>query len=159
MIITEPEYIGGSKTFRTSLAKLYKAHRNCGVVIGIRTEASHSDFAVVQNFCAIELSLPLIPVSDLNQVPQLVFQLVQTGPGKKVNPFKFGLPKDKQTGSVDRDLIQTVQTVPGVGEQKARILLEQIPSLQKIAQADQDQLTKVIGPNSAKVVLDFFHKK
>ena len=64
--------------------------------------------------------------------------LLQTEPGrKKVNPFKFGLPKDQQVSSTDKNLIKILESVPGLGEKKSRHLLEHLPSLQQIVQADQ----------------------
>ena len=45
-------------------------------MICVRTEAAISDFAEVQSFCVIELGLPLIPIADLDQIPQLLTQLI-----------------------------------------------------------------------------------
>jgi len=100
----------------------------------------------------------LIPVGNLDQIPQLVTQLILTEPGrKKVNPFKFGLPKDQQVSSTDKNLVKVLQTVPGLGDKKTRLLLEHLPSLQLIVQADQDKLKKILGPGSANAVWSFFH--
>ena len=79
LIITETDYIGGCKLFKQTLAKFFKAHKASSIVICIRTEASSEDFALVQNFCVIELGLPLIPLNDLNQLPQLIGQILQVG--------------------------------------------------------------------------------
>ena len=69
---------------------------------------------------------------------QTVTFLLQTEPGrKKVNPFKFGLPKDQQVSSTDKNLIKILESVPGLGDKKSRHLLEHLPSLQQIVQADQ----------------------
>jgi len=157
-IITEADYIGDCKSFKLSLAKFYKSYKNSAIVICVRTEASITDFGAVQTFCVIELGLPLIPVGNLDQIPQLVTQLILTEPGrKKVNPFKFGLPKDQQVSSTDKNLIKILQTVPGLGDKKARLLLEHLPSLQLIVKADQDKLKKILGAGSANAVWSFFH--
>ena len=64
--------------------------------------------------------------------------IFKTEPGrKKVNPFKFGLPKDQQVSSTDKNLIKILESVPGLGDKKSRHLLEHLPSLQQIVQADQ----------------------
>jgi len=158
-VITEADYIGDCKSFRLSLAKFYKSYRKFStVVICVRTEAAISDFAEVQSFCVIELGLPLIPIADLDQIPQLLTQLILTEPGrKKVNPFKFGLPKDQQVSSTDKNLIKILESVPGLGDKKSRHLLEHLPSLQQIVQADQDKLKKILGPGPANAVWSFFH--
>ena len=57
-----------------------------------------------------------------------------------MNPFKFGLPKDQQVSSTDKNLIKILQTVPGLGDKKARLLLEHLPSLQLIVKADQGKI-------------------
>ena len=75
-IITEADYIGDCKSFKLSLAKFYKSYKNSAIVICVRTEASITDFGAVQTFCVIELGLPLIPVGNLDQIPQLVTQLI-----------------------------------------------------------------------------------
>lgn len=158
-VITEADYIGDCKSFRLSLAKFYKSYRKFStVVICVRTEAAISDFAEVQSFCVIELGLPLIPIADLDQIPQLLTQLILTEPGrKKVNPFKFGLPKDQQVSSTDKNLIKILESVPGLGDKKSRHLLEHLPSLQQIVQADQEKLKKIIGQGPANAVWSFFH--
>jgi len=158
-LITEADYIGDCKSFKLSLAKFYKSYKNfTAVVVCVRTEASITDFGPVQTFCVIELGLPLIPVNTLDQIPQLVIQLTLTEPArKKVNPFKFGLPKGHQVPSTDQNLIKILQTVPGLGDKKARLLLENLPSLQLIIKADQDKLKKILGPGSANAVWNFFH--
>ena len=65
------------------------------------------------------------------------FHRLDTLTKKKVNPFKFGLPKDQQVSSTDKNLIKILESVPGLGEKKSRHLLEHLPSLQQIVQADQ----------------------
>ena len=76
---------------------------------------------------------------------------------KKVNPFKFGLPKTSLISSTEKDLLKILHTVPALGDAKARLLLEKLPTLQEIATAEQVKLAKIIGKGPANAVFDFFH--
>lgn len=156
LILTEADYIGNCKAYKVALARFYKNHKNSSpIVICLRSEASAPDFSLVQNFCVIELGLPVIPISDLKQVPQVISQVISTN--SKVNPFKFGLPKEKNLNNFDKDLVKLVQTIPGLGDKKARTLLEKLPSLNQIAQAEQSQLSNIVGLASARAVRSYFH--
>jgi len=158
-LVSEADYIGDCKSFKRFVAKFYKSYKNSPVVIiCIRSEAVLSDYSAVQTFCVVELGLPLIPIDNLDQIPQLLTQLILTEPGrKKVNPFKFGLPKDQQVSSTDKNLIKILQKVPGLGDKKSRHLLEHLPSFQLIVQADQEKLKTILGPGSANAVWNYFH--
>ena len=158
----EADYIGGNRAYRRRLVKFYKACKNLkNTVIVVRTDLTSSDFGAVQNFSVLELDLPVIPISDLvGQLPQLLLQLIQTEPNrKKVNPFKFGLPKNS-TGvpQVDKDLILTLQTVQGLGDKKARALLNNFANIKEIAEASETDLAQIVGSGSARAVYHFFKK-
>ena len=53
----------------------------------------------------MQVGLVLIPVADLEKLPQLLLQLYLTEKGGKnrTNPFKFGA--EKKTASVDKQLV------------------------------------------------------
>ena len=161
LILTEADYIGGNKAYKQRLAKFYKVHKTLKcTVICVRTELSSKDFFGVQNFTVIELGLSIIPISDLEgQLPQLLYQLIATEPvKKKVNPFKFGLAKKTGVSLEDRDLVRSLQKVPGLGDKKARTILNNFPSIKEIAEAKEEDLAKVVGPASARSVYHFFKK-
>ena len=58
-----------------------------------------------------QVGLVLIPVADLDKLPQLLLQLYLTEKGGKnrTNPFKFGA--EKKTASVDKQLVMMVSLV------------------------------------------------
>lgn len=161
LIIHETDYVGGCKDFKKKLAKFFKCYKTKqSIVICQRTEVTATEFVLVETFCVIDLGLPIIPVKNLDQIPQIIQQLIQTGPtGKKVNPFIFGLPKSKQSGPnlADKELIQILQEIPGLGGKKINLILEHYSSLYEIAEADQIKLGQVIGKGSASAVWNYFN--
>ena len=138
-------------------------------VICARSNLSANDFVDVQTFCVIELGLPLIPISeDLHlHLPQVVISLFETSnPTKRrKNPFKFGVPISKKDskkvnsnnyGSADKQILRTLQAIPGVGEKKGKLLLDNFGSIYQIADQSGEDLAKVIGVSSASAVHNFF---
>jgi len=140
------------------LAKLFFSAKSHQVaVICQRTELSAKDYLAVQELAVIELGLALIPVSDQSHLPQLIAQF--SAVNKKPNPFKFGSQSSVECPSravPSRQLIDTLTTIPGVGERGARILLEEFKTLQRISQASEAELSKAAGSGVAKSVHQHF---
>jgi hypothetical protein len=183
LYLTESDYAADSNgRYKQKLAKLYTAvnkeskggKRKSGgggggggggsaqaVVICQRTEASVKDFLEVQNVASLELSLAVLPVADQKQLPQLLAELYSAsfGAAAKKNPFKLGRQlkiESPSTGS-HAQILKTLLTVPGLGENGARTLLQNFGSIQAIACAKESDLSLAIGYSSAKAVHGYFN--
>ena len=138
------------------------------VVICTRSIDSVRDFNNVQNFCVIELGLPFIPIGEnINRhISQVILQLINvSNPSKRrKNPFKFGtLPQNKKdhkkaniVETADQQICKTIQTIPGMGEKKARLLIQKFGSLYDISNQPAETLAKVVGVATANSTYNFF---
>jgi len=118
----------------------------------------------VQELACIELSLPLVPVADQKQLPQLLGQLYAAsfGAAAKKNPFKLGRASSggaaALSASTHAKVITTLLTIPGLGESKARTLLRNFGSIEAIAKASESDLSLAIGSSGARAVAGFIGK-
>lgn len=159
LFVTEADYIGGCSDYRRKVARFYTANKSLQTIVVVqRSELSSLDFLSVQELVIVKLGLALIPLRDQNQLPGLLTQLANLE--KKTNPFKFGQQKEcSATPTIHKKLIQTLSVVPGLGEKKARALLTEFKSLQKVASASKHELAKVVGQSQANGVYSFFHQE
>ena len=93
----------------------------------------------------------------------LIFQKEER-PDRKIakNPYKFGKTTTEsitQQKSIDKEAESVLQKVSGLGEKKASILVKHFPTLRDLLEADQSQLSQVIGQSSASTVWNFFNPK
>ena len=127
------------------------------------------DFNNVQKFCVIELSLPFIPIPEnINRhIPQVILQLIDvSNPTKRrKNPFKFGVvPKNKKdvkkpgiiVESTEMHVCKTLQTIPGISEKKAKLLIEKFGSIYDISDQSVETIAKVVGVSTATSIYNFF---
>ena len=84
---------------------------------------------------------------------------------RRKNPFKFGmLPQNKKghnkpsiiVDSIDQQICKTLQTIPGMGEKKARLLVQQFGSIYDISNQSAETLAKVVGVSTATSTYNFF---
>ena len=140
------------------------------MVICARSSDSGEDFNNVQNFCIIELGLPFIPIPEnVNRhISQVLLQLIDiSNPCKRrKNPFKFGVVvKNKKENkrqnliitNTEQQISNTLQTIPGMGEKKAKLLLQKFGSIYEISNQQADTLAKVVGVSVAKSIYNFFN--
>ena len=77
LIIQENEYINQSTKYQPRLVKFYKAHKGRPtIILCVRSKETSEDFAALQDICVLEFGLSLIPVDNLEQIPQVVQQLI-----------------------------------------------------------------------------------
>ena len=140
------------------------------MVICARSSDSGEDFNNVQNFCIIELGLPFIPIPEnVNRhISQVLLQLIDiSNPCKRrKNPFKFGVVvKNKKENkrqnliitNTEQQISNTLQTIPGMGEKKAKLLLQKFGSIYEISNQQADTLAKVVGVSVATSIYNFFN--
>lgn len=76
LIISEKEYTGEGKNFyKKRVIKFYKAYKGHPSVI-LCLYDSRANFIDLQEFCVLEFGFSLIPIKNLDQVPQVVEQLI-----------------------------------------------------------------------------------
>lgn len=63
----------------------------------------------------------------------------------------------KSTNCPDIAVLNTIMTAPGLGEKRAKQLLEHFGSIQAITSAKQESLEEVVGHKLATAVYRFFH--
>ena len=77
LVISENEYINASTKYQQRLVKFYKAYKGRPtIILCVRSKESSEDFAALQDICVLEFGLSLIPVDNLEQIPQVVQQLI-----------------------------------------------------------------------------------
>ena len=136
-----------------------------------RAHPSSGDFSNVQTFCVVELGLPLVPIGENidRHLPQVILSLIDVSnpTRRRKNPFKFGAPvikkgrnKDKVlVNSTEQQILKTLQSIPGLGEKKAKTLLQKFGSIYNIADQNAKALAKVVGVSTATSVCEFFEFK
>jgi len=161
LIISEKEYTGDGKNFyKKRVIKFYKAFKGHPSVILCLYDSqnnSQTNFIDLQEFCVLEFGFSLIPIKNLDQVPQVVEQLILTEPNrKKINPFKFG--RNRCT-FLDQSVIKALQKLQGIRKKRAKRVLQVFPNLKSVVTAPETELAKVIGKSAARGVWHFFHRK
>jgi hypothetical protein len=112
----------------------------------------------IQSTVVLALTAAIVPVSGLDQVPQVLFQLFSAD--KIRNPFlqTVEVAREEERRRKDKSLLLAVCKVPGVGETKARALLGNLGSLKRLSRARVPELTPFLGPNLARGVETFFRR-
>nr|XP_040583401.1 uncharacterized protein LOC121132031 isoform X1 [Lepeophtheirus salmonis] len=170
LLINEDDYVAESRTYKTKLAKFYNSVINCeglkGTVICVKSsDLTDTAFIALQTFCIIDLGLQIIPIRNIaSQLPQLLVQFsISNNRHRKVNPFKFGIDTNESNSSThgypDPKLIETLSTIYGLSDLKARLLLEKFGSIYEIARLSVSTMAPVIGTSAARFVFNFFHQK
>ncbi|XP_063814431.1 Fanconi anemia core complex-associated protein 24 [Pseudophryne corroboree] len=152
LYISESDMVSGN-AFKRRLVRFRKASNLKGLVIAERTRLSDQYFAPVQNFIVLELGMVLLPVTNQSEAAQLIVHLVQERSREGgSNPFLA-----KKHGHLsDASVLQSVQTIPGVGRVKAQQLLQRFPSIQQLSDASLRELEAVVGRGIASNIHSFF---
>ncbi|XP_013385866.1 Fanconi anemia core complex-associated protein 24-like [Lingula anatina] len=91
-----------------------------GTVLAEKTSLSSQYFPALQKFAVLEIGLILFPVANQRAAGQLLWQMVVAEGKKSSNPF---LSK-ALTSPLDSSVLNTAQLIPGLGDIKAKALLE-----------------------------------
>jgi len=125
--------------------------------IFMRTDVSSQYFENFQRKVVLDFSSVILPLTNVEQVPQAIHQMFMAE--KHKNPFNFPPPISQPSMRQHKDLLLAVCKIPGMGEKKSRTLLKKLDTIKKIARARHPELTPVLGPNLARGVEDFFRKR
>ncbi|XP_042860487.1 Fanconi anemia core complex-associated protein 24-like [Penaeus japonicus] len=154
IFISEADLLTGG-SFKRRIVKFRQANTSLrGIVVAQKTAHTEEQFSNLQKFVCVELDLAIVPVRTISEAAQLLAQMVTCEAKVNANPFCM---KPKTVNSSDAGILATTTAVPGLGEKRARQLLEHFGSLYKIANATQENLASVVGNSTASSVYDFFH--
>ncbi|CAH2324211.1 Fanconi anemia core complex-associated 24 isoform X1 [Pelobates cultripes] len=152
LYVSEADIVAGN-TFRRRLVRFRKACSLKGITIVEKTRLSEQYFPVIQKFIVLELGMVILPVTNKAEAAQLIIHLVQERSRERLsNPFS----RKKSHQLREAHVLQTVQTIPGIGKVKAQQLLQHFPSIHLIANASLTQLEAVVGREIARNVHMFF---
>ncbi|KAL3877130.1 hypothetical protein ACJMK2_034883 [Sinanodonta woodiana] len=139
-------------TLRRKLAKLRKVNKVQVIVLAEKTPSSTQYFQSLQKFVTLELGFVLLAVPGQQDAAGLLAQIVHTENHQDVNPFC----KKRKASNLDQCLLTTVQSIPKLGEVKAKQLLEKFKSIQAICDASLEELSAVVGHATAAHIRSFF---
>ena len=158
----EGDIISGIGNLKVKLEKCAEMRRGLphitAVFLFTKTEMTSQYFPEYQEEIVLNNGHSIVPITEADQVAQVLqqFQLAQN----RSNPFR-GSPKKftERQRIIHKDILLSVTKVPGLGEMKSRKLLKTFDSLKKISKAKESDMKKILGPNIARGVEDFFKRK
>lgn len=156
--INECELVSGV-IYERKLRKIHEIAEHHGVVVAVRNNTTIKEFSELQDRC-FALNLTLIPIGNVSELPQLLVKMTYMECKSPRNPFK---QRKKSCDELVTHQQKLFTLIAGVGEKKARTLLDHFGHPQGLASVPQDmlvaKLTPLIGESSARNVYDFFYTK
>ncbi|XP_059480605.1 Fanconi anemia core complex-associated protein 24-like [Neocloeon triangulifer] len=136
------------------LKNFKKCWKGAGVIMAERNSSTCQLYNSVQSLATLKLAKNVVPVSNLQEVPDLLKDLAQAAKNKNNNPFLVKIPLQVDLASKQ---ISLLTKIPNVGRNKAQILVEHFFTIRRISYATEDELSVHIGKSSAESVYKFFH--
>ncbi|XP_069175566.1 Fanconi anemia core complex-associated protein 24 isoform X1 [Procambarus clarkii] len=177
IFVSEADIISGIN-YRRRIVRFRQANTSIrGSVIAQNTSLTRDQFCILQKyvsgralrlaapgshlrcirhrFVSVELGLAILPIQTIEEAAQLLAQMVTCEAKFNSNPFRM---KPKTASTPDVDLLKTMTVIPGLGDKRARQILQHFGSLQEISNTSQENLEKVVGAATASSVYKFFHQ-
>ncbi|XP_075734556.1 Fanconi anemia core complex-associated protein 24 isoform X2 [Rhipicephalus microplus] len=152
LYITEADLLN-EHAVKRKIVKLRKNDAKKPYVIAEQAEALQEQYNNLQQFAIMELGIPVMAVHNQLEAAQLLAQMEAVESGEKPNPFLV----PRRLAPMSSALTTCLLRVPGLGEVKAKALLQKYHSLQGIALCSTEELTKVVGQASAASIHKFFN--
>ncbi|KAL1439630.1 hypothetical protein MTO96_031889 [Rhipicephalus appendiculatus] len=152
LYITEADLLN-EHAIKRKIVKLRKNNAKKPYVIAEQAEALQEQYNNLQQFAVMELGIPVMAVHNQLEAAQLLAQMEAVESGEKPNPFLV----PRRLAPMSSALTTCLLRVPGLGEVKAKALLQKYHSLQGIALCSTEHLTKVVGQASAASIHKFFN--
>ncbi|XP_065295680.1 Fanconi anemia core complex-associated protein 24-like [Dermacentor albipictus] len=152
LYITEADLLN-EHAIKRKIVKLRKNNAKKPYVIAEQAEALQELYNNLQQFAVMELGIPVMAVHNQLEAAQLLAQMEAVESGEKQNPFLAPWRLPPLTSALAACLLR----VPGLGEVKAKALLQKYHSLRAIASCSTEDLTKAVGPASAASIHKFFN--
>ncbi|NXM70694.1 FAP24 protein, partial [Serilophus lunatus] len=164
--ISEADLVAGDE-FKQRLVRIRNASNLMGLVIVEKTQISDQYFSAVQKLVVLELGMVLLPVANQGEASQLIIQLVSScdklqrrsvcqqvweqSREQGTSPFL----RQQRAQLAEPAVFQAVQHIPGVGKNKALVLLQQFGSIHRLCNASVRELQQVVGPTAAQQIHTF----
>ncbi|CAN7992381.1 unnamed protein product [Ixodes hexagonus] len=148
---TEADVVNESPLKR-KIVKLRKNNAKTTYIIAEQTAAVRPQYDSLQRFAALEIGIPIFPVENQAEAAQLLAQMEVVESKERQNLFLLKRRAPPASAAVLGCLLK----VPGLGEVKAKALVQKWHSLKAISQCGVGDLAQVIGNAPAKSVKKFF---
>ncbi|CAN8001832.1 unnamed protein product [Ixodes pacificus] len=148
---TEVDIVNESPLKR-KIVKLRKNNAKQTYIIAQRTGAVQSQYKSLQRFAVLDIGIPTLPFENLEEAAQLLAQMEVVESKEKQHLFLLKRRAPPASAAVLGCLLK----VPGLGEVRAKALVDKWHSLKAISQCSMDDLAQVIGSAPAKCVVKFF---
>ena len=165
MVLTEADIVREEKFVIEKIKKLYKQKEEqvkkqnvAAVIIFSKTPITEQYLQRIEQISVLEFSIPLVPLSDMNEEIGQVLQQLGNVSRQTKNPFRVD-PEKKKMESSDKNILLALFAIPNLGEKKARALLNKFKSIRGIARARASEMEDVVGVGLAKGIEDFFRQK
>jgi len=155
--LSEAEIIEGIDALKIKVDKMQQEKKGIAVYIYLQSASTRQYFPAFQNELIIHRGAALVPLTSLSQIPQFLQQLQIAD--MRANPFDFDHKESESRLKIHSDILLSICKIPGLGEKKARSLLERFGKIKAISRATELELSTVLGTNLAKQVFESFHKK
>ena len=132
----------------------FKAKVNQGIVL-VESMLFDDNFMEFQNFVVIEFKLNLMMVVSKIEAVELLGKIIQEELNPKNNPF---LIKQKPI-SKEKCILNALQNIPKLGNVKAKVIMENFHTIEKLVKATEEDLVLLVGKSSAKTLYNFLHSQ
>ena len=130
----------------------FKTKVNQGLII-LESVSFDENFMEFQNFVAIELKLNLLMVVSKSEAVDLIGKIIKEELIPKNNPF---LIKQKPI-SKEKCILNALQNIPKLGIVKAKMIMENFHTIEKLLRATEEELILLVGKSSARILYNFLH--
>jgi len=155
LLLGEREIVSGLGEVEARLGQLGRGLRP--YLLFLHTDLTAQYLLNFQVRLVIQLGHVLVPINSKDQVPQLLQQLQQAEAAR--HPVLPRAPPPPSPVQTHTSILRAACALPGLGEVRARRLLETVGSLQGAARAEQSELSTALGPSLARSTHDFFRKR
>ena len=132
----------------------FKTTVNQGIVF-LESIVFDENFIEFQNFIVIELKLNLMMVVSKSEAVELLGKIIKEELQPKNNPF---LIKQK-TISKEKCILNAFQNIPKLGVVKAKLIMEDFRTIEKLLESTEEDLVLLIGKSSARSLYNFLHSQ
>lgn len=157
--ISEAEMVSQSNSYKRKMVRQRKRNTFKIIVIAEKTAMSSQYYFGIQTFCVLQLGLVLLPVANQVDAAGVLLQLAFAGTRPERNPFKRLKQEPPKKGDADlqKAMLATLQSIPGLGSMSAKLLILNFGSLLEIANASPETLSQLVGKSTALRMHNFLN--
>lgn len=147
--ITESDLIGNSCNCKKRIEKLENAAGFSEKYVLIdKSDITREYFDLWQDIIVFECDIHVFPVTSISQTVVFFNQIVKTA--SKQTSSNFLLSTEPRFSCTDVAILSVVQKFPQIGYSKAKLLLEEFGSIQRIAAASVKDLSKIVSSGAGE---------